>query len=145
MGVQDNQTLIVQEFTEINDWSERYQKIIQCGKDFQCVIKDELKTGENKIKGCQSQVWLHAELDDGNVIYSADSDALIIRGMVALLLRVYSGQSPSDIINNPPSFLSQIGMDEHLSPNRRNGLEQIVRQIQFYAIAFQSLLTNSLK
>ncbi|MBW2733851.1 MAG: SufE family protein [Deltaproteobacteria bacterium] len=103
-------------------------------------LPDELKTDKHKVKGCQSQVWLHAALDEGNVIFRADSDAMIVRGLIAMLLSIYSGATPSEILEKPPAFISEIKLDSHLSPTRTNGLRSMVEQMMYYATAFKTLL-----
>ena len=118
-----------------SDWTEKYEYLIDLGKDLP-LIDPAYKTPENLIKGCQSQVWLHAEIDNGLVVFTADSDAIITKGIVGLLVRVLSGQTPTSILQNPLGFVDQIGLKEHLSPTRSNGLVSMIKQMKMYALAF---------
>lgn len=133
---------MIQEFQSIQDWEERYKRIIELGKKLP-ELGPSLKTEEARIKGCQSQVWLHAEFKDGHIIYIGDSDALIVRGLVALLLRIYSGSSPEEVLLTPPHFLQTLGLSQNLSPSRSNGLFSMVKQIRNFAIAFQHIAKKS--
>ena len=127
------------EFSKLTNWEDRYKKLIQMGKDLEA-IPDKLKTEEAKVKGCQSQVWLHAKLNDkGQIIFQADSDALLVRGLVAMLLKIYSGATPEDILETPPEFLKAIGFEGNLSPSRANGLFSMLKQIRLFAQAFVML------
>lgn len=135
MNIKEIQEEIVEEFGVFDDWMDRYQYIIDLSKNLN-VIDDSLKTEQYLIKGCQSQVWLNAELKDGKVIYSADSDAIITKGIVALLIRVLSGQSSGDIKDADLFFIEKIGLKENLSPTRSNGLLAMIKQMKLYAIAF---------
>lgn len=127
---------IIDEFAMFSDWMERYEYIIDLGKSLP-MIDEQYKVEENLIKGCQSKVWLHAEKKDGLLVFTADSDAILTKGIIALMIRVYSNQSPKDIIETEPYFVEQIGLKEHLSPTRANGLVSMIKQIKFYAIALQ--------
>lgn len=127
---------IIDEFAMFSDWMERYEYIIDLGKSLP-MIEEQYKVEENLIKGCQSKVWLHAEKKDGLLVFTADSDAILTKGIIALMIRVYSNQSPKDIIETEPYFVEQIGLKEHLSPTRANGLVSMIKQIKFYAIALQ--------
>ncbi|HKJ44694.1 MAG TPA: SufE family protein [Balneolales bacterium] len=141
MTIPEIQDRIVREFSLFDDWTEKYEHLIKQGrklKDF----PEEQRLDQNKVKGCQSQVWLHAELDGDKIKFYADSDAMIVKGLVSLLLRVYSEQKPEDILSYPPDFIKNIGMDTHLSPTRANGLVAMVKQIQFYAMAFKAKLES---
>ena len=129
---------IIDEFSIFDDWMDKYAHLIELGKDLP-IIEDALKKDENLIKGCQSRVWLTASLEEGKVIFKADSDAIITKGIVGLLVRVFSNQTPSDIIKNELGFITKIGLKEHLSPTRSNGLVSMIKQMKFYAIAFQSI------
>ena len=140
MTIKEIQEEIIDEFSMFDDWMERYEYIIELGKSLP-IIKEEFKLEENLIKGCQSKVWLHSELDHQNVKFTADSDAILTKGIVALLLRVFSEQHPRDIIEADTTFIDEIGLKEHLSPTRANGLVSMVKQIKMYAIAQQSKLT----
>ncbi len=128
---------IVAEFEIFEDWLEKYNHIIDMGKDLP-VIDQQYKTRQNLITGCQSSVWLHAEYRDGRVYFSADSDAVITKGIVNLLIRVLSGQKPDDIINAELNFVDEIGLKEHLSPTRSNGLVSMIKQMKLYALAFKT-------
>lgn len=128
--------LIVEDFKKYSDWEDRYKHLIGLGKNL-APMAEEHKTENNKIKGCQSQVWLHAELAGDKVIFTADSDASIVKGIIALLVQVYSGCTPDEILSIKPTFLEEIGLREHLSMSRANGLTAMVKQISFYAMAFK--------
>ena len=133
------QTEIIDEFSLFDDWMQRYEYMIDLGKSLP-IIDQKHKTDSNIIKGCQSKVWVYAELKKNQVIYTADSDAIITKGIIALLLRVYSKQHPSDILKADTSFIDKIGLKEHLSPTRANGLLSMVKQLKMYAIAYQTQL-----
>lgn len=141
MTIQDRQKQVVAEFADIQDWEGRYQKIIEVGKKLPD-LPDSKKLEDYKVKGCQSQVWMHGRMEGDKLIFEADSDALIVRGLVALLLRVYSGATPKEILETPPDFIKDIGLESKLSPSRANGLFSMVKQMKFYAMAFQSLQTQ---
>ncbi|MCL4115063.1 UNVERIFIED_CONTAM: hypothetical protein GTU68_021434 [Idotea baltica] len=121
------------------DWEERYQYMIDLGKTLP-LINDQYKTEDNIIKGCQSKVWVHAEMKDDKVLFTADSDAIITKGIIAILIRVFSNQNPKDIIEANTNFIDKIGLKEHLSPTRANGLVSMIKQIKLYAIAYQTQL-----
>jgi len=125
----------MKKFEAIDGWEERYKVLIMLGKDLE-PMSDEHKEEKYIVKGCQSQVWLYPEYIDGAVFFSADSDALIVKGIVSLLLQVYSGQKPDVIVNHKPDFLKELGISDHLSMNRTNGLASIVKSIKMYAFAF---------
>lgn len=127
------------DFKNFGEWEARYKYLIELGKKMPG-MKEELKTEENKVKGCQSQVWLHAELIGDKIHFSADSDASIVKGIVALLVYVYSDSTPEEILMTRPVFLEEIGLREHLSMSRANGLTSMVKQISFYAMAFRAKL-----
>jgi cysteine desulfuration protein SufE len=139
MSISETQKKIVEEFQSLNSWEDRYKKIIEKGRALP-ELTSEKKTDENLVKGCQSKVWLTAQLDGQKVIFEGDSDASIVKGLVALLLEVYSGNSPAEILANPPEFIEQLGLNANLSQTRASGLASMVRQMKFYAIAFQSVL-----
>jgi cysteine desulfuration protein SufE len=128
---------IIEEFSLFEDWMDKYAHIIELGKTLP-KISDEFKQDNYLIKGCQSQVWLHAEYQDGKVWYSADSDAVITKGIVNLLIRVLSGSTPDEIIDTPLNYINQIGLKEHLSPTRANGLLSMIKQMKLYAMAFKT-------
>jgi cysteine desulfuration protein SufE len=128
---------IIEEFSLFEDWMDKYEHIIGLGKELP-LIDDSLKSDDLLIKGCQSRVWLHAKLEEGKVIFTADSDAIITKGIISLLIRVLSGQTPDDIINTDLVFIEHIGLKEHLSPTRSNGLVSMVKQMKLYALAFKT-------
>ncbi len=132
---------IIEEFSLFDDWMDRYEHIIGLGKVLP-LISDELKQDDLLIKGCQSRVWLHANLEDGKVLFTADSDAIITKGIISLLIRVLSGQTPTEIINTDLTFIDEIGLKEHLSPTRSNGLVSMVKQMKLYALAFRTQQSN---
>ena len=135
MTIQEIEQQIIDEFANFDEWIDKYAYIIDLGKD--CPVIDEKdKTEANLIKGCQSRVWVSCEYRDGKVYFKADSDAVIPKGIISLLIRVYSGQTPQDILDNEPVFIDQIGLKEHLSPTRSNGLTSMLKQIKMYALAF---------
>ena len=135
MKIKEIQDQIVEEFDIFDSWMDKYEYLIELGKSVP-VIDDINKTDDNIIKGCQSKVWLHAQENDGFVEFSADSDAIITKGIISLLIRTFSNQKPEDIINASLDFIDDIGLRQHLSPNRANGLNNMIKKIKFYAIAF---------
>lgn len=138
--IQERQTKLIAEFSNLESWEDRYKKIIDLGKALP-EMPEDLKTESNIVKGCQSQVWLSASLNsDGTVHLQGDSDAMIVKGLVALLLRLYSEASPSEILATPPEFLRALGFEGNLSPSRSNGLHSMLKQIKLYATAFDYLL-----
>lgn len=137
MDIQAKQEKIVREFEVLQDWPERYKYIIRLGSKME-TLPEEFKVEENLVRGCQSQVWLVAEDQDDKIIFKADSDAAITKGLVALMIRFYSGHTPEEIIKTQPEFLDKIGMAQHLSPTRANGLASMVKQMKIYAMAFKS-------
>jgi cysteine desulfuration protein SufE len=141
MTIKEIQEEIIDEFSMFDDWMDRYEYIIDLGKSLP-IIDEQYKLDQNLIKGCQSKVWLFSELEKDTIKYTADSDAILTKGIAALLLRVYSGQKPSDILTAETSFIDEIGLKEHLSPTRANGLVSMVKQIKMYAIAQQTKLAN---
>lgn len=136
MSIQQIQNEIVEEFSFFDDWMQRYEYLIELGKSLP-LIEDKYKIDDYTIKGCQSKVWLFAELREGKVIYTADSDAVITKGIVALLIRVFSNQAPKDIVKADTVFIDQIGLKEHLSPTRANGLVSMIEQMKRYALVYQ--------
>ena len=135
MKISNIQNEIIEEFDIFDTWMDKYEYLIELGKSVP-KINEENKKEENIIKGCQSKVWVHAELIDNKVIYTADSDAIITKGIISLLIRAFSNQKPEDIINSSLDFIDDIGLRQHLSPNRANGLNNMIKKIKFYAIAF---------
>mgnify|MGYP003563641054 FL=1 len=137
MKIKDIQEEIVDEFSMFDDWMERYEYIIELGKNLP-LIKEEFKKEENLIKGCQSKVWLQGEKKDDKIIFTADSDAILTKGIIAILIRTFSNQKASDILEADMSFIDQIGLKEHLSPTRANGLVSMIKNIKMYALAFNT-------
>jgi cysteine desulfuration protein SufE len=138
MTIKEKQNELVERFKDLNDWEERYTQIIKLGREL-ADLPEEFRLDKNKIDGCQSQVWIHAEFNDGKIFIYADSDAMIVKGLIAMLVNVYSGHTPEEILSSPPEFLKEIGVDTHLSPTRKNGLSAMLKQIQMYALAFKAL------
>jgi cysteine desulfuration protein SufE len=138
MTISEIQNEIVKEFETVSEWDDKYARLIKFGRDL-APFPEEFRTDKNKIEGCQSQVWLNATFVEGKVIIDADSDSTIVKGLAALLVQVYSNQTPTEILASPPSFLNKIGIDSHLSPTRKNGLGAMLKQIQLYAVAFNAL------
>ena len=137
MTIKEIQEEIVDEFSMFDDWMQRYEYIIELGKNLP-LIKEELKTDENIIKGCQSKVWLQGEQQGDKVVFTADSDAILTKGIIAILIRVFSNQKPADILEADMDFIDAIGLKEHLSPTRANGLVSMIKNIKMYALAFNS-------
>ncbi|UQD55516.1 SufE family protein [Flavobacterium sp. K5-23] len=137
MTIKEIQEEIIDEFSMFDDWMERYEYIIELGKNLP-LIKEEFKTENNLIKGCQSKVWLQGEQTDDKVVFTADSDAILTKGIIAILIRVFSNQSATDIINSEMAFIDEIGLKEHLSPTRANGLVSMIKNIKMYALAFSA-------
>ncbi len=135
MNIREIQEEIIDEFSMFDDWEERFQYVIDLGKTLP-LIAAQYKTDENTIKGCQSKVWLHSEIKDGKVVFTADSDAIITKGIIAILIRVFSHQTPEEILSANTDFIDQIGLKEQLSPTRANGLVSMIKQIKMYALAY---------
>jgi cysteine desulfuration protein SufE len=141
MTINEIQDQIVEEFSVFNDWMDRYSYLIELGNGLQ-VMDEKYKVDQNLIKSCQSRVWVNADLADGKIVFTADSDAIITKGIIALLIRVLSNQTPKDIMNANLYFIDKIGLKENLSPTRANGLVGMVKQMRDYAIAYNSILAN---
>lgn len=137
MTIKEQQDTIVEEFSFFTDWTEKYEYIIQLGKDLP-LIDEQYKKEENLIKGCQSKVWLHAEHRDGKIFFTADSDAVITKGLVSMVVRVLSGQSPKDIAEAEIYFVDAIGLKSHLSLTRSNGLLSMLKQMKMYGVALKA-------
>ncbi|MEO1021597.1 MAG: SufE family protein [Bacteroidota bacterium] len=137
MDIQDVQNRIIKEFELLSDWPERYKYIIKLGGKLS-EFPEQHRRPENLVKGCQSQVWLIADVEGDKVVFKADSDAAITKGLVSLMVRFYSCQTPDTIIDTNPEFISKIGMAQHLSPTRANGLASMVKQMKIYAMAFKA-------
>jgi len=141
MTIKEIQNEIVDEFSFFEDWEERYEYLIELGKSLGTLAEDQ-KTDDKIIKGCQSSVWLDAELDGEKIKFKADSNAILPKGIAALLVRMYNNQAPKDILDSDTEFINEIGLAEFLSPTRANGLLAMVKQFKFYAIAYQSKLNS---
>ncbi|NCT16906.1 MAG: Fe-S metabolism protein SufE [Flavobacteriaceae bacterium CG_4_8_14_3_um_filter_34_10] len=137
MEIKDIQEEIIEEFAFFDDWMQRYEHMIAIGKSMP-IIEEKNKTEDYLIKGCQSKVWVYPEIKDGKVVFTADSDAIITKGIVAILLRVFSNQTPDDILQADTKFIDEIGLKEHLSPTRANGLVSMIKQLKMYALAYKS-------
>jgi cysteine desulfuration protein SufE len=135
MSIIEVQNEIIDEFSLFEDWMQRYEYMIELGKSIE-LIDSSKKIDSNLIKGCQSKLWLHAELNNNKLIFKADSEAIITKGIAAVLLRVFSNQTPEDILNANLDFVDKIGLKEHLSPTRANGLISMIKQIKYYALAY---------
>lgn len=137
MTIKETQNEIVDEFSMFDDWMQRYEYIIELGKGLP-LIDEKFKTEENIIKGCQSKVWLQGEETEGKIVFTADSDAILTKGIIAILIRVFSNQKPAAILEANTDFIDEIGLKEHLSPTRANGLVSMIKQIKMYALAFEA-------
>ncbi len=137
MTINEAQDEVIEEFSDFTDWMDKYQLLIDLGNELE-PLDERYKTESNLIDGCQSRVWLQADCQDGKIVFSAESDALIVKGIIALLIRVLSGHTPQEILDAELYFIDQIGLKDHLSPTRSNGLLAMVKQIKMYALAFGS-------
>lgn len=137
MSIKDKQEEIVDEFSMFDDWMQRYEYIIELGKNLP-LIQEEFKTDDNLIKGCQSKVWLKGEKNEDKIVFTADSDAILTKGIIAILIRVFSGQTSAEILEADMDFIDEIGLKEHLSPTRANGLVSMIKNIKMYALAFDA-------
>jgi len=137
MTIDQQQELFIEEFNAFDDWMDRYGLLIEIGNQLE-PMAEHLKTPDRLIEGCQSRVWLNAEMTDGKIHFTADSDAMIVKGIISLLLRVFSDRTPDEILTNNLYFIDRIGLGEHLSPTRSNGLRAMVKQIKMYALAFKA-------
>jgi cysteine desulfuration protein SufE len=135
--IQEIQTEIIEDFAMFDDWMQKYEYLIDLGRELS-PIEEQYKTEDNLIKGCQSRVWLYAKHTKGKIIYTADSDAIMTKGIVAILINVLSGQSPSEIANAKLDFINEIGLKEQLSPTRANGLVSMIKQMKIYALAYSN-------
>ena len=139
-SIQQIQKEIIEEFSLFDEWTQRYEYMIDLGKSLP-LIDEKYKNDKFIIKGCQSKVWVNAELENEVVKFTADSDAIISKGIIAILIRVFSNQSPKDIIKSNTDFIDQLGLKEHLSPTRANGLVSMIKQIKMYALAYQTKIS----
>ena len=137
MKIKAIQDEIVEEFSMFDDWMDRYEYIIELGKKLP-LIKEEFKTEDNIIKGCQSKVWLKGEQNSDVIVFTADSDAILTKGIIAILIRTFSNQKAADILAADMDFIDEIGLKEHLSPTRANGLVSMIKNIKMYALAFDA-------
>jgi len=137
MTITELQAEIVDEFSLFDDWMQRYEYIIDLGKSLP-LIDEKFKTEENIIKGCQSKVWVHGELIEDKIVFTADSDAILTKGIIAILIRVFSNQKATDILDANTDFIDSIGLKEHLSPTRANGLVSMIKEIKMYALAYNA-------
>ena len=137
MTTKEIQDEIVDEFSMFDDWMQRYEYIIELGKTLP-LIDEQYKTEDNIIKGCQSKVWVHANQENDKIVFTADSDAILTKGIIAILIRAFSNQKASDILDANTDFIDEIGLKEHLSPTRANGLVSMIKQIKMYALAFSA-------
>ena len=135
MTIENAQKDIIDNFLFFDDWTQKYEYIIELSKDLE-FMSENLKSEDNLIKGCQSKVWLHAEMVNGNINFLADSEAIITKGIISILLNVFNNRKPQEILDSDMGFIEKIGLKEHLSPNRANGLSSMYKQIKFYALAF---------
>ena len=140
MSIATEQAEIVSEFSMFDDWMQRYEYMIELGKSLP-LIDEAYKTDDNIIKGCQSKVWVHAELDNDKIVFTADSDAIITKGIIAILIRAFSNRKPKEILAADTTFIDEIGLKEHLSPTRANGLVSMIKQLKMYALAYQTQLS----
>ena len=141
MTINETQDSIIEEFSLFDDWLDKYNYIIEIAKDLP-KIADEFKTGNNLINGCQSKVWLNAELENDKIRFTADSDAIITKGIISLLIKVYDNRTPQEIMDSEIYFIKEIGLEENLSPTRANGLLSMMKQIKLYAIAYNSKINK---
>ncbi len=137
MSIKEIQEEIIDEFSMFDDWMQRYEYMIDLGKNLP-LIQEKFKTDDNLIKGCQSKVWLKGEQNGDKIVFTADSDAILTKGIIAILIRVFSNQTATDILNADMDFIDEIGLKEHLSPTRANGLVSMIKNIKMYALAFDA-------
>lgn len=141
MSIEETEKEIAEEFSMFEDWMGKYEHIIELGKSLP-MIEEKYKTDDRLIKGCQSKVWLRSDIKDGKIVYTADSDAIITKGLVALVIRVLSGHSSDEIVNAKMEFINQIGLTQHLSPTRANGLVNMIKQMKLDAIALKARVNS---
>ena len=141
MKIKEIQEELIDEFAMFDDWVERYEYMIDLGKSLP-LIESKYKTDDYLVSGCQSKVWVNAELIDNNIVFKADSDAIISKGIIAILIRVFSHHKPNEIIEASTDFIDKIGLKDHLSPNRANGLSSMIKQLKLYALAYQTKIND---
>jgi cysteine desulfuration protein SufE len=144
MTIENIQKEIIEEFQIFEDWMDKYAYLIELGNELQD-IDPKYKVDDNLIRGCQSRVWLHPEIENGKIVFEAESDALIVKGLVALLLRVYSNRTPKEILNSDLHFIDDIGLNQHLSPTRSNGLLSMIKQMKLYALAYDKIAEKKIE
>ena len=137
MTINEQQDEVIEEFSEFTDWMDKYQMLIDLGNELD-VLNEKYKTESNLIDGCQSRVWLQCDYTDGKLVFTADSDALLVKGIIALLIRVINNHTPQEILDADLYFIDKIGLKEHLSPTRSNGLLAMVKQVRMYALAYKT-------
>ena len=142
MTIDEIQQGIIEDFSGFEDWMDKYSLLIELGNEI-APIDPKYKVDSNLIRGCQSRVWLHQEFTDGKILFEAESDALIVKGLVALLLKIYSNRTPHEILTSEPRFIDEIGLRQHLSPTRSNGLLAMVKQMKLYALAYEKISTKN--
>jgi cysteine desulfuration protein SufE len=142
MTLEEIQQEITEEFAGFDDWMDKYAYLIELGNKLK-PLDPWFKTEDNLIRGCQSRVWFHQEMADGCIVFEGESDALIVNGLVALLIRLYSGRTPKEILSTEPHFIENIGLRQHLSPTRSNGLTAMVKQIKLYALAYSKIMEKN--
>lgn len=142
MTIEEVQQEIIEEFSGFDDWMDKYAYLIEIGNEL-TPIDEKYKVESNLIRGCQSRVWLHQEFKEGKICFEAESDALIVKGLVALLLRIYSDRTPKEILESEPHFIDAIGLRQHLSPTRSNGLLAMVKQMKLYALAYDTISSKN--
>jgi len=142
MTIDEIQKEIIEEFSGFEDWMDKYAFLIELGNELE-PIDPKYKIESNLIRGCQSRVWLHQVFSDGKIKFEAESDALIVKGLVALLLRIYSDRTPAEILSSEPTFIDEIGLRQHLSPTRSNGLLAMVKQMKLYALAYEKISSKN--
>ena len=142
MSIKEKENALVEDFELFDDWADRYEHLISLGKSLP-LIDPKYKTDDYLVRGCQSKVWLNAEMKDDKVIYKADSDAIITKGIVAMLVEVMSNETPDEILNTQLEFIDKVGLKEHLSPNRSNGLVSMIKEMKSYALGFKALQNSS--
>ncbi|HZG01600.1 MAG TPA: SufE family protein [Chitinophagales bacterium] len=142
MSIKEKENALVEDFELFDDWADRYEHLISLGKSLP-LIDPKYKTDDYLVRGCQSKVWLNAEMKDDKVVYKADSDAIITKGIVAMLVEVMSNETPDEILNTQLEFIDKVGLKEHLSPNRSNGLVSMIKEMKSYALGFKALQNSS--
>ncbi|MCB0347563.1 MAG: SufE family protein [Bdellovibrionales bacterium] len=138
MTIEQAQEQIVSQFQDLQNWEDRYKKIIALGKELPS-LPEEYYTDKYKVNGCQSQVWLHAKMQSGKIVFIGDSDAMIVKGLLAILLKIFSERSPEEVMQTTPDFITKIGLNVHLSQSRSNGVAAMIKQMKLYALALHTM------